>query len=181
MTIQPYNNILRALHWTIALLVILQIALGFAADWSAQPLSNLLLDQHVRLGLLVLGLMLLRIVWRLTTGAPPLPPEVPLWQRRAALSAHAALYLLLLLLPVSGYVLWAWIGRPLDWFALFDIPILITGGEDELWRSVAGYMHEYMGYALIALLSAHIGVALWHELVRKDGLISERMGWGGRN
>lgn len=100
---------------------------------------------------------------------------MPRWQALAATGVHLSLYALLVALPVSGYVLWAWIGRPLDWFGLFDIPILFRGGDDEYWRSVAGYAHLYFGYLLMMLIAAHIIAALWHEFVRRDRLISDRM------
>lgn len=82
---------------------------------------------------------------------------------------------MLFILPLSGYVLWAWIGRPLKWFGLFPIPILFVGGEDETWRSVAGYTHNYAGFVLMGLAVIHIGAALWHEFIKGDGLIGNRM------
>ena len=175
MALSRYNLTARVLHWLVAVLVIAQLSLGFAADWAGRPLAAFLLDQHVRIGLLILSLMILRLLWRLVKYVPPPPPTMPKWQVWAAKAAHWLLYLLLFILPVSGYVLWAWIGRQLDWFGLFPIPILFTGGEDETWRSIAGYTHSYAGFVLIALLMTHIGAALWHEFINGDRLISGRM------
>lgn len=157
------------------MLVFAQLVLGFAADWADRPAAALLLNQHVRIGLLILSLMILRLLWRFARNPPPLPQELPWWQHRVAKGVHLLLYLTLFILPLSGYVLWAWIGRQLDWFGLFSIPILFVGGEDEMWRSIAGYTHSYAGFVLIALLLTHIGAALWHEFVKRDRLISERM------
>ena len=159
----------------MAVLVILQLVLGVAADKASKPLAGQLLNQHVRIGLLILALIVLRSVWRATHAPPPLPASVPPWQRLAASGAHRLIYLLLFVLPISGYVLWGWIGRPLDWFGLFDIPILFEGGDDETWRSIAGYSHVYAAYLLMALLVTHIAAALWHEFVGRDHLISKRM------
>lgn len=100
---------------------------------------------------------------------------MPWWQHWVAKAVHLLLYLLLFILPLSGYILWAWIGRPLDWFGLFPIPILFDGGDDETWRSIAGYTHNYAGIVLLVLLTIHISAALWHEFVKGDRLISERM------
>ena len=175
MTNTRYNRTARVLHWTVAVLVFVQLILGVAADKASKPLSGQLLDQHVRLGLLILALIILRALWRASHSPPPLPVELPRWQRRLAGGAHRFLYVLLLVLPISGYVLWDWIGRPLDWYGLLDIPLLFKGGDDETWRSIAGYTHVWSAYALMALISIHIAAALWHEFVARDQLISKRM------
>ncbi len=152
-----------------------QIALGLAADWSEREASLQFLNPHVRVGLLILALIVLRLAWRVAHPPPPLPEGTPGWQRLAAGTVHRLLYLLLLLLPVSGYVLWAWTGPLLDWWGLFRIAIVFRGGEDETWRSIAGYTHQWAGYLLLALLVLHIGAALWHEFVIGDRLVRDRM------
>lgn len=158
--------------------MLVQIGLGFAADWSDRPVSDRLLEQHVRFGLLIAALMVLRVSWRLALPPPPLPSSVTGWRRRAAGLTHKALYLLLLVMPVSGYVLWAWIGPTLDWWGVGRVPILFGGGDDEFWRSVAGYVHQYGAYAVSGLIALHIVAALHHQFVERDGLIVRRMGFG---
>lgn len=180
MDAQPYSFLARLLHWILALLIVAQISLGFATDWTQRPASHRLLEQHVRLGLLILALTALRFIWRLSVRPPPLPPSVALWQRRAAALTHRILYLLLFLMPVTGYVLWAWTAPVLDWWGVSNIPILFHGGEDEFWRSVIGYAHEYGALLFLGLLALHIGAALHHEFVTRDGLIRNRMGVGAR-
>ena len=96
------------LHWSIAVLVLIQIALGFATDWADRPQSDSLLAQHVRVGLLILALMVLRITWRLAHRPPPMPAAAPRWRQEVARLVYAAFYVLLVLLPVTGYILWAW-------------------------------------------------------------------------
>lgn len=178
MDSERYSLIARLLHWTVALLVLIQIGLGFGAAWSDRPVSDRLLEQHVRFGLLIAALMVLRVSWRLASPPPPLPSSVSGWRRRAAGLTHKALYLLLLVMPVTGYVLWAWIGPTLDWWGVGRVPILFRGGDDELWRSVAGYVHEYGAYAVSALVILHIAAALHHQFGVRDGLIGRRMGFG---
>ncbi len=159
----------------MAALILLQVALGLWADKAAKPLSHTLLDNHVRVGLLIFALILLRLGWRISHPPPPLPPGVPPAHRRAADFTHRLLYALVLLLPVSGYVLWAWMGKHITWFGLFPISILFTGGDDETWRSIAGYTHEYAAYAIIALILIHVAAAMWHEFIARDRLISASM------
>lgn len=178
MASKRYSLPARLLHWIVAVLVLVQIALGFGADWSERPQSDYLLDQHVRIGVLLLVLVVLRLLWRIGNPPPPLPDLAHRWQRRAAGIAHRALYILLLLMPITGYVLWAWTGPSLDWWGLGSIPMLFVGGDDEFWRSVAGYVHEYGAYAITGLVLVHIGAALWHSFVARDLSIGERMGFG---
>ncbi len=177
MPVLRYRRPAVLLHWIVACLTLVQIALGFAADWSERPLSDSLLSQHVRVGLLILFLMILRITWRLTHRPPPMPPAVPQWRQTGARLVYAAFYLLLILLPVTGYVLWAWTRPTLSFWGLGAVPILFTGGDDELWRSIAGYAHEYGGYAIVGLVLIHIAAALHHHFVAKDMMIGDRMGF----
>lgn len=179
MASKQYSLPARLLHWVVAVLVIVQIALGFAVDRSDRPLSDRLLDQHVRVGLLVLALMLLRLLWRLGNPPPPLPGSIARWKQNAAGLAHRLLYLMLLLMPVTGYVLWAWTGPSLNWWGLGRVPIVFRGGEEEFWRSVAGYAHEYGAYAISGLVLLHIAAALYHAFVVRDLSIGERIGITG--
>lgn len=170
-----YNLPARLLHWIVAVLVLAQFFLGFAADRADGRAADALVDRHAQVGLLILSLMVVRILWRSFRSPPRLPQEDPRWQRWLAQSVHHLIYALLIIIPVSGYVLWAWMGQPLDWFGLYPIPILFKGGDDETWRSVAGYTHYFAGFGLIALVAVHICAALWHQFVKRDGLITDRM------
>ncbi len=152
-----------------------QIGLGFASDWVEREQARALLDRHVQLGLLILALMVLRLTWRLAYPPPARATRLPPAQRIAAGATHFTLYVLLLLMPLSGYALWAWIGAEVRFFGTFTIPVPDLAGQDEFWRSVAGYTHEYAGYALLAFLALHIGAALYHELILRDGLVRGRM------
>lgn len=178
MATKRYSLVARVLHWLVAGLVAVQIALGFATDWTTRPLSDDVLDQHVRLGIAILVLVVLRLLWRLGNPPPPLPEALASWQRRTAALAHGSLYALLILMPLTGYVLWAWTGPKLDWWGAGSIPIVFRGGDDEMWRSVAGYAHEYGAYGITALILVHIAAALHHAFVARDLSIRERMWFG---
>ena len=146
------------LHWIIAVLVLVQIALGFATDWTDRPQSDSLLGQHVRVGLLILALMALRVAWRLAHRPPPMPAAIPRWRQEIASLVYAAFYLLLVLLPVTGYILWAWTGPRLGYWGFGTVPILFTG---VLWllgrraRAGDGSPPLYVGW-LLAL--SYLGV-----------------------
>lgn len=178
MVTERYDLVARVLHWLTAIVMLGQIGLGFAADWVKRPLSDDLVDQHVRLGLLLLSLAMLRISWRLSSRPPPLPSTISQFHRRASNLVHRLLYACLVLMSVTGYVLWAWTAPNLDFWGAGPIPILFRGGEDEFWRSVAGYTHEYGAYLISALVLVHISAALYHQFVAQDLSISMRMGFG---
>lgn len=164
----------RILHWLVALIVPCQIYLGWASE-SASGWERLL-RLHYQLGVVVAALMVLRLTWRLAFGtcAPPVG-ERP-WRRRLAALTHGALYVLLFLLPASGYVIWVWMKAPMDVFGLFDLPRLFTPPEeDEAGRAIAWYAHYWGGWALVGLAALHISAALWHQFVCRDGLIVRRM------
>lgn len=171
-----YTRTVRILHWLVAAMVLVQIGIGFASDWAQdRDAARSLLDIHVQIGLSILALMVLRILWRIYRTPPPLSLKIPLWQKRVATVTHGFLYVLLFVLPLSGYGLWVWIGAEVRWWGLFTIPTFDLNGQDEFWRSIAGYTHEYAGYVLIGLLALHISAALKHEFVDKDRLIRDRM------
>src|SRR5437868_11460438 len=99
--IEPsWNGVVKFLHWLIALLIFTQFALGWlAATWRLSPTKLDLFVWHKSIGMLVLTLVVLRLVWRLATPAPPLPAGMPAWERAAAHTSHGLLYLVMLGMP----------------------------------------------------------------------------------
>ena len=173
--IDTYNVWAKVLHWAIALLVAAQIALGLRTDAAKPPESGKLLDAHVQVGVIILMLMMLRLLWRMGHAPPPELPGTPKWQSVLAKLVHASLYVVLLVLPVSGYALWMWIGMETRLFGVVLLPVPDLAGKDEFWRSIAGYTHEYAFYLLAGLLATHVGAALWHQFIRRDNLVGRRM------
>ncbi len=169
-TIDRYTLIQKILHWLIALAVIGALGVGAALDWLGNgALGNQLYALHKATGMLILGLMLLRIVARIIFGAPPLPVSVPSWQRTAAAASHFLLYALILLMPVIGWAATSAFPAPIPFFGLFDVPALI-GADRDLSKQLFA-IHEWMGKAIFALVALHIAAALKHALVEKDGVL----------
>ena len=167
----------RLLHWIVAALIPIQIYLGHAAEWeSDRGESFRLIQQHFQLGVLIFGLMLLRILWRVGYGTPPHPNDEPRWQRLGADMVHWLLYGLLITMPISGYVIWVWMDAPMDVFGFFELPRVFRAPiEDETGRAIAWYIHFYSSWAVIALIATHIGGACWHQFVRRDNGITATM------
>lgn len=166
----------RVLHWVVAPLAIIQFYLG----WESENVPNreasfALIQWHFQFGMLIFILMLLRLLWRVGRSAPDGEPG-PRWQRRAASATHILLYVLMFVLPLTGYVIWIWMDAPRSVFGLFDVPALFTPpAEDETGRAIAWYIHHYSSYTLAALVLLHIAAALWHEFWLADRLIRRRM------
>ncbi|WP_185742053.1 cytochrome b/b6 domain-containing protein [Pseudoxanthomonas sp. 3HH-4] len=169
---------LRVLHWGLAFLLAVQLMLGFAAEhWTTRTTSDALLSVHFRLGVLILGLMLVRLTLRL---ALPMSEEyMPRWRRYAKSAVHGLLYLLILALPVSGHVIWVWMGADRTLCAGIQVPALFVPPDDETGRAVAWYVHVYGAWMLLGLVLLHVVVA-WFQSLREKHFISRKMGFGKR-
>jgi cytochrome b561 len=114
--------------------------------------------------------MLVRLAWRLTHPAPPLPASMPASQRIAAGLTHALLYLTLLAMPIAGYIAVAARGRETRFFGLFEVPQWAP--LSRLLSQNATTVHVYGQFLVYALLAAHIGAALYHRFVVKDDVLA---------
>lgn len=170
-----YTAVARLLHWLVALLLVVQIALGLLADQREWEAARPLVALHAQLGIVLFGLVLLRLAWRLSHPPPPLPETLSPVRRKAAETVHRLLYALLLILPLSGYALWIWLGETTRFLGGPPIPYPDTSRADELWRSAAGYVHEYALYLLALLVLLHVAAALAHELRGDLRPIRDRM------
>lgn len=177
MPVQKYSLPARVLHWLVAVLVIVQVVLGWAAEWERdREASFRLIQTHYQAGLLIFGLMILRLSWRIANAPPPPLIDEPPVRKHSATFTHWALYALLLTMPLSGYVIWVWMDVPMTAFGFLEVPkLFVPPAEDETWRANAWYIHFYSSWALIGLAALHIGAALWHEFAVRDGLIRSRM------
>jgi len=171
-----YPCILRVLHWLLALMLALQFVLGFAAEYGAARVSEALLPLHFRLGVMILGLTVLRLCLRLVMPTPAADPGESLGLRRARSAVHGVLYLLVLAVPVSGHVIWVWMGADRSLPGGFEMPALFVPPEDEAGRAVAWYVHVYGAWILLAAIGLHVLAAMLRQKRRGDDFIARRMG-----
>jgi len=168
----PYRWSARMFHWvTVAAIVVMIITgnwmtnRGNAGVWD--DLTNALYSSHKLLGFVLLWFVLLRLLNRFVFGVPPEPASLTPFQRMASSAVHWSLYAVLIALPIAG-----WVGvsmfPALNIFGLFDLPS-IAPVDQEMSKQVFA-IHHYLGYALVALLAVHIGAALFHAIVQKDGV-----------
>ena len=128
--IEAYGPVARAVHWAVAALAVAVVALGWAMTGASRggDLREVLLSLHRSVGVLILALMVFRVFWRLTHPPPPLPAGFPRLEAAAAHADHALLYIVFLVMPLTGLLNAAAAGHPVSVFGLFAIPPLLPGG-----------------------------------------------------
>lgn len=175
-----YSRVAIVLHWAIALGILCNVALGLGANSLPDDWARPVIDTHKSIGITVLGLVLLRILWRISHRPPPLPDAFPAWERASAHVAHLLLYVLMLGLPLSGWLHdSAWKDAATHPMALFHVVSwprigFMMNMEPQLrehMHDVLGTVHTWFGYALYLLLALHIGGALKHELIDRKSVL----------
>jgi cytochrome b561 len=187
---QRYTAVAIVLHWAIAIAILLMIPLGWwmgdaleAPETQAQAIAAFQL--HKSVGLTVLALSIVRLGWRLANPAPPLPEGMKAWERAAATATHWGFYVVMLALPLTGwlYVSTGWSvhdNRPLEvptvYFGLFQAPHLfgLSHLADDARASLAGVLefgHSKLAWGAIALTVLHVAAALKHQFADRDGLL----------
>jgi len=167
---EAYSGVSRALHWLVAFLILATIPAGvvMVQEGLPRPLQNTLFIFHKNVGVVVLLLMLARLAWRLARPAPPLPDAMPPWKRRVARATHGGLYALALAVPVAGYTRVKAGGFPIEWLDAMGVPALVP--RSDALAEAAKAAHYYGGLALAALVAVHVGAALYHARVKRDGV-----------
>jgi cytochrome b561 len=174
-----WGAVAQLLHWSMAALVISLVLLGLFMTEMPNSMDKLkLYALHKSLGLTVLALVILRLLWRLAGRRPAWPPHIPRWQRRLAGITHGLLYLLLLWMPLSGWLYNSASNFPLRWFNQFRVPAL-TGPDPEL-KALALAMHSWGFYLLAALFVLHAGAALKHHYHDRDRTLTAMLPFSKR-
>lgn len=165
---QRYSRIAIAFHWTIAVLVIANLIIGIGHE--PVPALRALMPAHKAIGISVLVLTAGRVAWRLAHRPPPLPAGTPAWERGAAHATHWLLYLLLVVMPLSGWAMVSGPGprRPLTWFGAFDIPYLPASSAA---ADAGASAHSLLGWVMLALVVLHVAAALRHHFLLRDAVL----------
>jgi cytochrome b561 len=165
-----YSAPARFFHWAIAFLMLIVWPAGLIIDkfYEVEWAKNLLYFVHENLGVVIWLLVLARLAWRWIKPPPPLPADMPALIRTAAHATHVALYVILIAQPIGGFLATNAFGFPLDFFGLIPLPSPIS--DNEALGKVIIYWHWITGLALFVILIAHIAGALYHLVIRKDGV-----------
>lgn len=175
-----YSGIAIALHWMSAVLVFCGFGLGlYMTGLEFSPAKLRYFAWHKWLGISIFLVAGTRIAWRLVRPPPPLPASIPPWQRRAAHLSHLSLYGLMLLIPVSGWLYSSASGVSVVYLGLLPLPDLVA--KDEAVASLLLTMHQTLNGTLAVLVVLHVGAALRHGLVHRDGVLARMLpGWRAR-
>ena len=168
--VPSYTPVARLLHWTVAALVLFMIPLGIviANEWGG-PAQQFLYNLHKSIGATLIPIVIIRLLYRITHPAPPLPSDLLPIQRFAAHATHWALYVLILVQPLVGYIMTSAYPAPVPFFGLFNLPSIWP--QDRALSDQLKVVHLYIGIAIVVVAAIHIGAALHHHFVRKDGIL----------
>jgi cytochrome b561 len=166
-----YTRTAIALHWLVALLLLGQFAFGLMLDEVPRgtPARGYYVNLHKSTGLLIGLLIVLRVGWRLSHEAPPLPASMPGWQRRAATSSHLALYLCMLVLPLSGYLASNFSKHGIKFFNV--LRWAPWGPDDKMLYAVFNQAHKLGATLLAVLVTVHVLAVAKHMLLDRDDVL----------
>jgi len=169
-----YDVVAKSLHWLVAAL----LAVQFAIAWTMPAIHRDTLPQgpidlHLSVGVLIMGVVVVRLIWRLGRLAPPPLDGLPLWQQRVAETTHGALYLLLLVLPVLGWASACGRGWSVGLFGLVQLPAILPKGAP--FAPLIGDLHTVASYVLLGVVGLHALAALYHHFVLRDRTLARML------
>ncbi|WP_018077460.1 cytochrome b [Thiobacillus denitrificans] len=170
-----YSTPAIVLHWLVALLIFVAFPLGvYMHELPLSPGKLKLYSYHKWIGITLLMLVALRVTWRLTHTPPSLPSDMAVWQRRASQAVHGLLYVLMIAIPLSGWLMSSAKGFQTVWFGVLPLPDLVEKNR-ELGDLLAG-VHQALNFTLLALVIMHVGATLQHHFIERRPFL-QRMGW----
>lgn len=169
-----YTLLAIVLHWVLALAIVTAFCVGvYVDDLPFSPAKIKLINWHKWAGVTILFLSVLRLVWRLTHRPPALPARIeramPAWQSKAYHGTHHLMYLLFFAVPLLGWAYSSAKGFPIVWFGVLPLPDLLPVNK-ELADSIKE-MHALAAWGLMGLVALHVGAALKHQFIDRDGLL----------
>jgi cytochrome b561 len=169
-----FSPLQRALHWIMAVCILSMLFIGVGMVSTVKPDYLKLVSIHKPLGVAILVLALIRVVVRLVRGAPPLPADMPAPMKLAAYLSHLAFYALMIALPLLGYGMLSAADYPVVVFGV-RLPSLLPHSNELhtlLWNA-----HRFLALCFFALIVVHLAAALFHALVRRDGVFQAMAPW----
>lgn len=175
---QPYTVMAIVLHWLAGGLIVATFPLGlYMSDMALSPRKLQFYSYHKWTGIVILLLVVLRLLWRVTHRPPALLAGTPRWQENSAHAVHFALYGLMLAVPLSGWLMSSALGFQVVLFGILPLPDLIAANKatGHLLKTV----HEWLNYSLLGFVMLHVGAALHHHSILRDGTLRRMLIVGG--
>ena len=172
--VQQYSQGFKYLHWLVALLVIGMLGFGFFLGDLPSSLKPMAYMLHKSTGITLLALMLLRLVWVVCSGKPVLPAAMPRWECFLARFVQYGLYLFLISMPLSGWLMATASNKIPVYFGWFSVPFPGILPDEALahWMSDA---HYFIAFILLGLVALHVAGALKHRFIDKDDVLNSMM------
>ena len=169
-----YTHTAISLHWLVAIAIVATFSLGlYMQDLPLSPGKLRFYSWHKWAGVTIFLLVLLRILWRLAHRPPAPPAGVPAWQQRAAELVHVLLYVLMVAVPLSGWLMSSAKGVQTVWFGVLPLPDLL-GKNKELGDLLAA-VHKTLNFSMAGLVLIHTGAALKHHLIDRDEVLARML------
>jgi cytochrome b561 len=165
---QRFTPLQRLLHWLMAVCILAMLFIGVGMVSTITPKYLTLVSIHKPLGIAILVLALIRLVVRLRYGAPPLPADLPAPIKLGAELSHYALYALMIFMPLIGWAMLSSAAYPIVLYGGVHLPPILP--QSDSMHALLWDAHFYLAFAFFALILAHIAAALFHLLVRRDGV-----------
>jgi len=164
----------KLLHWLVAACVLITAPVAIAmTNVGKGPTQDALYNLHKSLGVLILILMVFRLINRLAVGALAAETEIEPWQKMVSSIVHTLLYVLLLAMPIVGYIANSAYGASTPFFGLFELPNPIAKNEELATRLFT--LHRWAGWLVILLALTHISAALYHHFIRRDPVLKRML------
>ena len=174
MTPLRYTGTARALHWLAALLIFCGFGLGlFMTGLEFSPAKFRYYAWHKWIGITVFLLAAARLAWRAAHPPLPLPLSMPAWQVRASYASHALLYVLMLAIPVSGWIYSSSTGVSVVYLGLIPLPDLLPKDRETAKNLLL--LHKALNYTLAAVVTVHVAAVLKHHFYDRDDILARRL------
>jgi len=173
-----FSPLSRVLHWLMALMIVAMLFIGTGMAASVSERYRFLIAIHRPLGLAVLILVAIRLVNRLINPPPPLPDSLPPLQRVAAKASHVLLYALMFIIPLMGWGMLSAAPYPVVIYGSLRLPPILP--QNPVLYSWLRELHADFAYLLFAVFLVHLGAALMHGLIRRDGVFESMACWSRR-
>ena len=168
MTVQRFTPLQRGLHWLMAVCILAMLFIGVGMVSTIEPKYLTLVFIHKPLGMAILILALIRLAVRLRSGAPPLPMDLPEPMKLAAHLSHYLLYILMIAMPLIGWGMLSAAAYPVVLFGGWCLPPILP--QSDSLHTLLWDAHFYLAFVFFALILLHVAAALFHALVRRDGV-----------
>jgi len=172
-----YNAVAKTLHWLMALLIVGMLVLGLVMTTGNVldgPGKSVALQMHKSFGMIVLVLGLFRLAWRWLKPPPPFPTHMPRWEKFAAHVTHVILYVLILVMPLVGWMMISTFPHNSSFFGLFpipNVPFLHDLPNKKDIREILENIHWSLAWVIVAFIALHAGAALKHHFIERDDIL----------